>query len=238
MNGVTTDARITLGQPSAGLGAPSEYGPEPDPAAGEPSAGNPPADDPPAGNLPAGNPPVGNPGADTPGGGTPGGGTPGGGTPGGGTPGGGTPASDLPESRTSGAATAYPGTRTAGLPPLATPPPPRLADLVIPLATLLGLAERAGEGHGLGPLDPGLCRSLAAAAADSPHSTVCVTITDADGIAIGHGCARPARPARRPALALVTRRHRPPTENQASENQASENQASENPGRPPSSRPG
>jgi hypothetical protein len=56
--------------------------------------------------------------------------------------------------------------------------PPRLADLVVPLATLLGLAERPGIGHGLGPLDPDLCRKLAIAAADSPHSRLCVTVTD------------------------------------------------------------
>ncbi|HEY6494019.1 MAG TPA: DUF222 domain-containing protein [Trebonia sp.] len=74
--------------------------------------------------------------------------------------------------------------------------PPRLADLAIPLSTLLGLAHRPGEGHGLGPLDPDLCRSLAATAANSPHSTLCITITDADGIAVGHGCARPDRKAR------------------------------------------
>lgn len=67
---------------------------------------------------------------------------------------------------------------------------PALADLTFPLATLLGLAERPGEGHGLGVLDPDLCRDLAALAAASPHSLVCVTVTDPDGIAIGHGCGR------------------------------------------------
>ncbi|HXC83183.1 MAG TPA: hypothetical protein VNV62_15150, partial [Trebonia sp.] len=41
--------------------------------------------------------------------------------------------------------------------------------------------------------DPKLARDLAAAAARSPHSTWCVTVTNADGVAIGHGCARPAR---------------------------------------------
>ena len=41
-------------------------------------------------------------------------------------------------------------------------PPPTLTDLVFPLATLLGLAERPGEGHPLGTLDPALCRALAA----------------------------------------------------------------------------
>jgi hypothetical protein len=67
---------------------------------------------------------------------------------------------------------------------------PVLADLTFPLVTLLGLANRPGEGHGLGVLDPDLCRRLAELAAASPHSRVCVTITDPDGIAIGHGCGR------------------------------------------------
>jgi hypothetical protein len=69
-------------------------------------------------------------------------------------------------------------------------------NLTLPLATLLGLAERPGEGHGLGPLDPALVRDLAAAAARSPHSTWCVTITGPGGHAIGHGCARPVRKKR------------------------------------------
>jgi Domain of unknown function (DUF222) len=71
--------------------------------------------------------------------------------------------------------------------------PPGLADLVLPLTTLLGLAQRPGEGYGLGPLDPALCRELAAAAVGSPWTRLCVTVTDPDGIAIGHGCAKPAR---------------------------------------------
>jgi Domain of unknown function (DUF222) len=75
----------------------------------------------------------------------------------------------------------------------AAPSPSRPADLVIPLAALLGLAERPGEGHGLGPLDPDLCRALAESAAASPASRLCVTVTSPDGIAIGHGCAKPAR---------------------------------------------
>jgi hypothetical protein len=85
-------------------------------------------------------------------------------------------------------------------------PPPTLTDLVFPLATLLGLAERPGEGHGLGTLDPALCRALAATAVLSPHTSICVTVTDPDGIAIGHGCVasvRPARPPGGPAMPLV-----------------------------------
>jgi Domain of unknown function (DUF222) len=86
------------------------------------------------------------------------------------------------------------GNRPApGRPASPRPASPRLTDLVIPLTTLLGLARRPGEGHGLGPLDPALCRDLATAAIHSPHTTLCVTVTTPDGIAIGHGCARPTR---------------------------------------------
>ena len=73
---------------------------------------------------------------------------------------------------------------------------PAWANLTIPLATLLGLAGRPGAGHGLGPLDPALARDLAVVAARSPHSEWCVTVTDSSGIAVGHGCARPARTRR------------------------------------------
>jgi hypothetical protein len=85
-----------------------------------------------------------------------------------------------------------------GSPPSPASPgrPPRPADLVVPLVTLLGLAERPGEGHGLGPLDPELCRALAASAAASPFTRLCVTVTGSGGIAIGHGCAKPARKRR------------------------------------------
>jgi hypothetical protein len=63
--------------------------------------------------------------------------------------------------------------------------------LTIPLATLLGLADRPGEIPGFGPVDPWLARDLANAAAQNPKTTWCVTITDQQGHAIGHGCARP-----------------------------------------------
>lgn len=46
------------------------------------------------------------------------------------------------------------------------------------------------------PAAPALARDLAAAAARSPHSEWCVTVVDRDGIAIGHGCAKPARTKR------------------------------------------
>jgi Domain of unknown function (DUF222) len=64
-------------------------------------------------------------------------------------------------------------------------------NLIVPLATLLDLADRAGEIPGIGPIDPWLARDLARAAAQNPRTTFCVTVTDQDGHAIGHGCARP-----------------------------------------------
>ena len=82
-----------------------------------------------------------------------------------------------------------------------TPPPPGTGalpagfagkiNLTIPLATLLDLADRPGEISGLGPIDPELTRDLVGAAARDPATTWCVTVTDQDGHAIGHGCARP-----------------------------------------------
>jgi hypothetical protein len=63
--------------------------------------------------------------------------------------------------------------------------------LTVPLATLLGLDQRPGELSGLGPVDPWLARDLAAAAAQNPRTTWCVTVTDQHGHAVGHGCARP-----------------------------------------------
>ncbi|HET9081081.1 MAG TPA: DUF222 domain-containing protein [Trebonia sp.] len=70
---------------------------------------------------------------------------------------------------------------------------PRLPDLVVPLLTLLGLADRPGEVQSFGLLDPALARSMAAAAAADPRTEVCVTVTSPEGYAIGHGCGRPER---------------------------------------------
>jgi len=63
--------------------------------------------------------------------------------------------------------------------------------LTAPLATLTRLAGRPGELAGLGPVDPWLTRDLATAAAANPRTTWCLTVTDNQGHAIGHGCARP-----------------------------------------------
>jgi hypothetical protein len=85
--------------------------------------------------------------------------------------------------------------------PLAGVIPPGFAGrvtLTIPAATLLDLAARPGEMTGIGPIDPDLARDLASAAARNPRSTWCVTVTDSQGHAIGHGCARPAPAAGAP----------------------------------------
>ena len=63
--------------------------------------------------------------------------------------------------------------------------------LTAPLATLTRLAGRPGELAGLGPVDPWLTRDLATAAAQNPKTTWCLTVTDNEGHAIAHGCARP-----------------------------------------------
>ena len=63
--------------------------------------------------------------------------------------------------------------------------------LTVPLGTAAGRADRPGELAGHGPVDPWLARDLAAAAARNPKTTWCVTVTDGQGHAVGHGCARP-----------------------------------------------
>jgi hypothetical protein len=63
--------------------------------------------------------------------------------------------------------------------------------LTVPLATLADLADRPGELSGLGPVDPWLARDLAHAAARNPKTTWCLTVTDDQGHAVAHGCARP-----------------------------------------------
>jgi hypothetical protein len=63
--------------------------------------------------------------------------------------------------------------------------------LTVPLTNLTGLADRPGEISGIGPVDPWLARDLANAAAANPKTTWCITVTDEQGHAVGHGCARP-----------------------------------------------
>ena len=86
-------------------------------------------------------------------------------------------------SRPAGSRAGQPGAVPAGFASRVT--------LTVPLATLAGLAGRPGELSGLGPVDPWLARDLAAAAAANPKTTWCLTVTDNQGHALAHGCARP-----------------------------------------------
>jgi hypothetical protein len=87
------------------------------------------------------------------------------------------------DSRPGGSPPGTPGAAPAGFASRVT--------LTAPLATLTRLADRPGELAGLGPVDPWLTRDLATAAARNPRTTWCLTVTDNQGHAIGHGCARP-----------------------------------------------
>ena len=92
---------------------------------------------------------------------------------------------------------ANPGDSGHRLDELADPEVPTspLVEVAVPLATLQGRAERAGENRLLGPLDPALARDLATAAARSPRSRWEVTIVDEHGYATGYSIARPQRGA-------------------------------------------
>ena len=84
-----------------------------------------------------------------------------------------------------------PGPGQPGMAGSAPAGPAARVTLTVPLATLAGLADRPGELGSLGPVDPWLARDLAAAAAANPKSTWCLTVTDSQGHAVAHGCARP-----------------------------------------------
>jgi hypothetical protein len=187
LNGITAAGRITQARAEAeaaqagtgGDGAPGDATESGHPGGednigGENSAGD--QDEPGDGDEPDDGPDNGGPGGSRPGGSRPGGSGP-----------------------DNGPATGQPAPGPVPGPGLAA-----RSNLTIALPTLLGLADRPGEGHGLGPLDPHLARRLAAAAARSPHSQWCVTVTDPHGYAIGHGCAKPAGKTRN------TRQDKPP----------------------------
>jgi hypothetical protein len=92
-----------------------------------------------------------------------------------------------------------PGPEPGPFGPLAGMIPPGFAghvNLTIPAATLTRLIDRPGELGGIGPIDPDLARELASAAARNPRSTWCVTVTDQEGHAVGHGCARLVKPCK------------------------------------------
>ncbi len=74
---------------------------------------------------------------------------------------------------------------------LPTPDQRRLAariNLTLPLATVLGQADLPGTVAGFGPVDAPLARQLTGLAATHPASRWCLTLTDIEGHAAGHGC--------------------------------------------------
>ena len=83
-------------------------------------------------------------------------------------------------------------------PPAAPIRPAAKINLTIPLTTLLGLAGHPGEATGFGPIDAALARDLATQAAGHPATKWCLTVTDADGHPLAHGCAKPGRRKREP----------------------------------------
>lgn len=78
-------------------------------------------------------------------------------------------------------------------------------NLTMPLSTWIGTTGRPGEVAGLGPVDAETCRELADRLATGQGATRCLTLTDADGRAAGHACARngpgPHGPPELPMLA-------------------------------------
>ena len=67
-------------------------------------------------------------------------------------------------------------------------------NLTMPMSTWLGLAGTPGEVAGHGPVDAATCRELAGLM--NPATRWCLTLTNRDGYAVAHGCARrgPAPP--------------------------------------------
>ena len=63
-------------------------------------------------------------------------------------------------------------------------------NLVMPAAAWLGRSDAPGEIGGLGAAEAGTCRDLADGLARQPSAQWCVTLTDRNGRAVSHGCAR------------------------------------------------
>jgi hypothetical protein len=63
-------------------------------------------------------------------------------------------------------------------------------NLTMPLSSWLGSADAPGEATGYGPLGADDCRDLADGLARGRKVKWCLTLTDPDGRAVAHGCAR------------------------------------------------
>lgn len=76
-------------------------------------------------------------------------------------------------------------------------------NLTMPLSSWLGSSDAPGEAAGYGPLSADDCRDLAGdLAAAGKRVKWCVTLTDRDGRAVAHGCAR-ASPGIKPGSVLA-----------------------------------
>ncbi|HEY3953027.1 MAG TPA: HNH endonuclease signature motif containing protein [Streptosporangiaceae bacterium] len=89
----------------------------------------------------------------------------------------------------SGPAAAGPDAPAGGPAAGAVAPLAGSVNLTLPLATLLGWSQAPGEAGRFGPLDAQTARDIAQAAAASPAARWHLTITDAGGQAVAHGCA-------------------------------------------------
>jgi hypothetical protein len=66
----------------------------------------------------------------------------------------------------------------------------------MPLAAWLGLTHSPGDIRGFGPASAETCREIADLIGQNRGSRWCLTLTDTNGHAVGHGCARRRPPAR------------------------------------------
>jgi hypothetical protein len=127
------------------------------------------------------------------------------------------PGTTAPGTTTGGGAGPAPGRTSPGTGDAAPDPDqagPRLGGtvhLTMPATTWLGLTNTPGDIPRIGPTDASTSRDLAGTLAANPASKWCITLTDAKGRAIAHGCARagPGPPGttgtdRRSWLAKVT----------------------------------
>ncbi len=87
-------------------------------------------------------------------------------------------------------------------------------NLTMPLSTWLCLSGTPGEVAGHGPVDAATCRELAGLM--NPATHWCLTLTDRDGYAVAHACARrgaapPGPPDHAPPVSFGPARPPPPT---------------------------
>ncbi len=70
-------------------------------------------------------------------------------------------------------------------------------NLIVPLRDLAGFGDEPGQLAGFGPITGSTARQLANDALDQPGVRWCVTVTNDQGQAVGHGCATRSQPTTR-----------------------------------------